>query len=150
MALDEAMRTTFPARESPADPLPDATLAEILDRARFAPSGGNRQGWKVIVVREKAKREALAKLTEPAAKRYVAQQKNGENPWNTIDPLRVDASTIEGTEPLMRLIEPVLKAPVILVIGVELKVVASTDQHLDRVGIISGASIYPFAWNILL
>jgi nitroreductase len=29
-------------------------------------------------------------------------------------------------------------------------VVASTDQYLDRVGIISGASIYPFAWNILL
>src|SRR5262247_3662608 len=49
-----------------------------------------------------------------------------------------------------RLIEPVLKAPVILVICVDLKVVASTDQDLDRVGVISGASIYPFAWNILL
>src|SRR2546428_9767681 len=150
MDLDEAMRTTFSAREFTADPLPDATLAEILDRARSAPSAGNRQGWRVIVVREKAAREALAKLTEPAAKRYVAQQKNGENPWNTIDPPRVDAATIERTEPLMRLIEPVLKAPVILVIGVDLKVVASTDQHLDRVGIISGASIHPFAWNILL
>src|SRR5205814_343876 len=148
--LDEAMRTTFSAREFTADPLPDTTLAEILERARFAPSGGNRQGWKVIVVRERATREALAKLTEPAAKRYVAQQKNGENPWNTIDPPRVDAATIERTEPLFRLIEPVLKAPVVLVICVDLKVVASTDQHLDRVGVISGASIYPFAWNILL
>src|SRR5213080_4854666 len=150
MDLDEAMRTTFSAREFTADPLPDAALADILDRARFAPSGGNRQGWKVIVVRAKATREALAKLTEPAAKRYVAQQKNGENPWNTIDPPRVDAATIERTPPLMRLIEPVLKAPVVLVICVDLKVVASTDQDLDRVGVISGASIYPFAWNILL
>jgi len=101
-------------------------------------------------VRDKATREALAKLTEPAAKRYVAQQQNGENPWNTIDPPRVDAATIERTPPLMRLIEPVLKAPVVLVICVDLKVVASTDQDLDRVGVISGASIYPFAWNILL
>src|SRR5207302_80872 len=84
MDLDEAMRTTFSAREFTADPLPDTTLAEILEHARFAPSGGNRQGWKVIVVREKATREALAKLTEPAAKRYVAPQKNGDNPWNTI------------------------------------------------------------------
>ncbi len=150
MDLDEAMRTTFSAREFTADPLPDAALADILDRARFAPSGGNRQGWKVIVVRDNATREALARLTEPAAKRYIAQQKNGENPWNTIDPPRVDAATIERTEPLMRLIEPVLKAPVVLVICVDLKVVASTDQHLDRVGVISGASIYPFAWNILL
>jgi nitroreductase len=150
MDLDEVMRTTFAAREFTADPVPDATLVDILDRARFAPSGGNRQGWTVIVVRERATREALAKLTEPAAKRYVAQQKNGENPWNTIDPPRVDAATIERTEPNIRLIEPVLKAPVVLVICVDLKVVASTDQDLDRVGVISGASIYPFAWSILL
>jgi nitroreductase len=149
MDLEEAMRTTFSAREFTADPLPDATLVEILDRARFAPSGGNRQGWKVIAVRERATREALAKLTEPAAKRYVAQQKNGENPWNTIAP-PVDAATIARTEPLARLLEPVLKAAVVLVICVDLKVVASTDQDLDRVGIISGASVYPFAWNILL
>jgi nitroreductase len=33
---------------------------------------------------------------------------------------------------------------------VDLKVVASMDAELDRVGVISGASIYPFAWNILL
>src|SRR5258708_39321496 len=100
MDLEEAMPTTSSAREFAADPLPDTTLAEILERARFAPSGGNRQGWKVIVVRERATREALATLTEPAAKRYVAQQKNGENPWNTIDPPRGDAATIARTEPL--------------------------------------------------
>ena len=38
----------------------------------------------------------------------------------------------------------------VLVVCVDLKVVASTDQALSRVGVISGASIYPFAWNILL
>ena len=150
MDLDEALRTTFSCRDFTADPLPDSVLTEILERARFAPSGGNRQGWKVIVVRDASTRATLAKLTEFGAKRYIAQQKNGENPWNTIDPPRVDAATIERTEPMPRLIEPVLRAPVILVIGVDLKVVASTDQDLDRVGIISGASIYPFAWNILL
>jgi nitroreductase len=150
MDLFEAMRTTFSGREYTADPLPDAALYRILDHARFAPSGGNRQGWKVIVVRERATREALARLTEPAAKRYAAQQQNGENPWNTIDPPRVDAATIERTRPPARLTETVLKAAVVLVIGVDLKVVASTDQDLERVGVISGASIYPFAWNILL
>ena len=150
MDLDQALRTTFSCRDFTADPLPDVVLTEILERARFAPSGGNRQGWKVIVVRDASTRAKLAKLTEFGAKRYIAQQKNGENPWNTIDPPGVDAATIERTEPMPRLIEPVLKAPVILVIAVDLKVVASTDQDLDRVGIISGASIYPFAWNILL
>jgi nitroreductase len=151
MELYDVMRTTFAGRDYTNDPLPDATLFRILDHARFAPSGGNRQGWKVIVVRDATTRTALARLTEPAAKRYIAQVQNGENPWNTIDPPRVDAATIERTQPAPRLTEPVMKgAAVVLVVCVDLKVVASTDQHLKRVGVISGASIYPFAWNILL
>jgi nitroreductase len=150
MELYEAMRTTFAAREFTADPLDDETVFAILDRARFAPSGGNRQGWRVIVVRDRATREGLAAATVPAAKRYTAQVKAGENPWNTVDPTAVDAAAIEGTEASTRLIEPVLRAPVVLVVCVDLKVVASTDQSLKRVGIISGASIYPFAWNVLL
>jgi nitroreductase len=150
MELDDVVRTTFSARDFTTDPLPDATLHRILDRARFAPSGGNRQGWRVIVVRERATREALAALNVPAAKRYAAQVANGENPWNTVDPPRVDAATIERTQPPARLTESVMKAAVVLVICVDLKVVASTDQDLERVGVISGASIYPFAWNVLL
>jgi nitroreductase len=150
MELYDVMRTTFAARDFTADPLPDATLFRIIEHARFAPSGGNRQGWHVIVVRERATREALAALTVPAAKRYVAQLQAGENPWNTIDPPRVDAATIERTAPLPRLTEPLMTAAVVLVLCVDLKLVASIDQDLDRVGVISGASVYPFAWNILL
>jgi len=150
MELDEALRTTFSAREFTSDPLDDATLYRILERARFAPSGGNRQGWRVVVVRNRATLEALAALNEPAAKRYAAQVQNGESPWNTIDPPRVDAATIARTQPPARLTQTVLNAAVVLVICVDLKVVASTDAELKRVGVISGASIYPFAWNVLL
>jgi nitroreductase len=150
MELYDVMRTTFSCREFTADPLPDATLHRILDRARFAPSGGNRQGWRVIVVRDAKTREGLAAATVPAAKRYAAQVAAGESPWNTIDRTRVDAATIERTPAPSRLIEPVLKAPVVLVVCVDLRVVASMDSELSRVGVISGASIYPFAWNILL
>ncbi len=150
MELYDAMRTTFAAREFTDEPLPDDVLSRILDNARFAPSGGNRQGWRVVVVRERATREALAALSEPAAKRYAAQVQAGENPWNTIDPSRIDAASIARTPAPTRLTEPILKAAVVLVICVDLKVVASTDQRLDRVGVVSGASIYPFAWNILL
>lgn len=150
MDLYEAMRTTFAAREFTDEPLPDRTLFEILDRARFAPSGGNRQGWHVIVVRDRVTRELLAEATAPAAKRYIAQIQAGESPWNPIDPTKVDAATIERTPAPPRLIEPVLKAPVVLVLCVDLKVVACTDQALRRIGLIGGASIYPFAWNILL
>lgn len=150
MELYDAMRRTFAAREFTQDPLPDEALATILDNARFAPSGGNRQGWRVIVVRDPATKRALADLSGFAAKRYAAQQKNGESPWNTIDPPGVDAATIERTPPPPHLTEPIARAPVVLVICVDLKVVASMDQDLERVGVISGAPIYPFAWNVLL
>ncbi len=132
MELYDVMRSTFAAREFTGDPLPDEVLAKILDHARFAPSGGNRQGWRVIVVHDSATKRALADLSGFAAKRYAAQVKNGESPWNTIDPPGIDAATIERTPPP------------------PLKVVASMDQDLERVGVISGASIYPFAWNVLM
>ncbi len=150
MEIYDVMRTTFAAREFTDDPLPNETLFKILDNARFAPSGGNRQGWRVIVVRDRTTREALVALTVPAAKRYAAQVQAGENPWNTLDRTSVDTAIIERTPAPARLTEPLLRAAVVLVICVDLKVVASTDQYLQRVGVISGASIYPFAWNILL
>jgi nitroreductase len=150
MDLYDVMRTTFAAREFTQEPLGDEVLARILDHARFAPSGGNRQGWSVIVVRDPTTREALAKLAAPAARRYAAQVAAGERPWNTIDPTAVDAAAIERTPVPQRLVDPFLTAPVVLVVCVDLKVVASLDQDLDRVGVVSGASIYPFAWNILL
>src|SRR5262245_23220729 len=124
MELHAVMRTTFAARQFTDDPLSDAALFRILDAARFAPSGGNRQGWRVIVVREQATREALARLTAPAAKRYAAQQQAGESPWNTIVPTSVDAGAIERTPVPARLTEPFLRAPVVLVVCVDLKVVA--------------------------
>jgi nitroreductase len=150
MELYDVMRTTFAAREFTDAPLPDTTLFKILENARFAPSGGNRQGWYVIIVRDRTTREALAALTVPAAKRYIAQQRAGESPWNSIDPTQVDEAAIECTPAPARLTEPFVRAAVVLVVCVDLKVVAATDQYLERVGVISGASIYPFVWNVLL
>ena len=150
MELNEVMRTTFAAREFTGEDLPDAVLYEILDTARFAPSGGNRQGNRVIVVRDPHTRARLGHLSEPAAKRYMAQIALGESPWNTVVPSKVTPEQVERTPPARRLTEPFRTASVVLVFLVDLKVVASTDQFLDRVGVISGASIYPFVWNVLL
>ncbi len=150
MELYDVMRTTFAAREYTGDPLPDAVLHDILENARFAPSGGNRQGNRVIVVRDPETRGRLAELAEPAAKRYSAQTQAGESPWNTIVPSNVTTAEIAAAPAPARLTEPCRKASVVLVFVVDLKLVASMDQDLDRVGVISGASIYPFVWNVLM
>tara|TARA_R110002167_G_scaffold75815_1_gene211530 strand:+ start:612 stop:1280 length:669 start_codon:yes stop_codon:yes gene_type:complete len=150
MELNEAMRTTFAARDYTGEELPDSVLYEILENARFAPSGGNRQGNKVIVIRDPGTRAELGRLAEPAAKRYVAQINAGESPWNTYVPTKVSDEQIADTKPPGVLTKPFSAASVVLVFLVDLTTVASVDQYLDRIGIISGASIYPFVWNVLL
>jgi nitroreductase len=150
MDLYDVMRSTPAVREFTDDPLPDDVLARILDNARFAPSGGNRQGVRVLVVRDKDTRSALADLTLPVARRYAAQLANGESPWNPLQPPGLDAATIAATEALPQMSAPLRDAAVLLVICLDLAVVAATDQDLDRIGVVPGASVYPFVWNVLL
>jgi nitroreductase len=150
MDLYDVMRTTFAARDFTDEPVPDAVIRRILDNARFAPSGGNRQPWRVIVVRERATREALIPLIEPTMRRYIAQVQAGEAPWNTIDATGVTDAQIAATPVPAEMIRRLTDAPALLMVFVELASVASFDSELDRVGVISGASIYPFVWNILL
>jgi nitroreductase len=150
MELYEAMRTAFSAREFTDDPVPDQVLRRILENARFAPSGGNRQGGRVIVVRDQATKDRIADLAGTAARRYAAQVAAGESPWNTVTVSKVDDATVAATPVPPTLHEPYRRAPVLLVVCLDLRVVASIDKELGRIGIASGASIYPLAWNILL
>jgi nitroreductase len=150
MELYDVMRTTFAAREFTDDPLPDPVLYRIFDNARFAPSGGNRQGAHVTVVRDATVRQRLGELTVPGARRYFAQSAAGERPWNPVQPSGVPAETIARTEVPDEFTAPFRRAPVVLVVTVDLTCVAAMDQHLDRVGVVSGASVYPLVWNILL
>lgn len=150
MELYEALRSTFAAREFTDDPVPDDVLYRILDNARFAPSGGNRQGAHITVVRDAGTRRRLAELGTSAARRYFAQLTAGENPWNSMHPSAVPHDVIDDTEVPETFIAPVINAPVVLVVSVDLNVVAALDQELDRVGLAGGASVYPLVWSILL
>ncbi|RYP82842.1 nitroreductase family protein [Nocardioides guangzhouensis] len=150
MELYDVMRTTSAVRRFTDDPLPDETLRLILENARFAPSGGNRQGTRIVVVRAEATRRALVELTEPPVRRYMAQRLAGENPWNTVDPSAVTDEEVAATAVPSDFTRPLLTAPVVLVVVVDLRVVAALDRDLDRIGIVGGASVYPLVWNILL
>lgn len=152
MDLYDVMRTTFACREWTDDPVEDETVHRILDNARFAPNGGNRQGQRVIVQRDRAVREELIPLIRASTDIYMAHTAAGEAPWNTIVPTKVDEAAIraQGGPVTFPGTTNMLDVPVWLVVLVDLAVVASFDRDLDRVGVISGASIYPFAWNILM
>ena len=151
MDLQEAMRTTFACREFTDDPVSDEVLHRILDVARFAPSGGNRQGGHVVVVRDKGVRQRLGELCGPTLRLYAAQVAAGESPFNTVVPSAVDVATaLDTPTDRFALFEHLGDVPVVLVVSVDLAAVASMDKDLDRVGLVTGASIYPLVWNILL
>lgn len=148
MDIYDVMRTTGAVRVFTGEPLPDETLVRILDNARFAPSGGNRQGARVVVVRERATMQALADLTDTGFRRYIAQQGRGESPWNPLHPTGASAEELSAVR--VPRAAQLLDADVALVICVDLNVVAAFDQDLDRIGLVAGASVYPLVWNILL
>jgi len=150
MELYDVMRTTFACREFTGEPVPDDVLHRIVDNARFAPSGGNRQGWRIINVSDPAKKDRLTELSLPTATRYLLQMQAGESPLNTIEQSTVTDEQVARAEAPEWLVAHIRNAPTLLVITVDLKLIASMDKDLERVGLVSGGSIYPLAWNILL
>jgi nitroreductase len=150
MDLFEVMRTTFSAREYTDDPLPDEVLYELIENARFAPSGGNRQAGRIIVVRDKTVQGSLADMTLPPAQQYTAQVMAGETPFNVLRSTALSGEQIATTEPAPALTEHIRSAPVLLVVCADLESLAAMDKDLDRIGMAIGASIYPLVWNILL
>ena len=151
MDLVEVMRTTFACREFRDEEIEDEVIHRILDNARFAPSGGNRQGVHVIVVKDFEKKRKLGQLCEPALLLYDAQQKAGEVPFNTVEPsvvLEQEIDTNSGHD--FEIFNRLEEVPLLLVVSIDLSEVASMDKNLDRIGIVTGASVYPFVWNILM
>ena len=59
MNVDEALKARVSIRAFKPDPVSEAQVREILDVARYAPSGGNLQPWKVIAVAGDARQEVL-------------------------------------------------------------------------------------------
>ena len=151
MELTEAMRTTFACREFTDDPVPDEVLHRILDEARFAPSGGNRQGGHVVVVRDPTIRRRLGELAQPTLRVYAAQAAAGETPFNSVHPTAIDVeAALRTPTDILPMFSHLDEVPVVLVVTVDLTQVVSVDKDLDRVGLDTGASIYPLVWNILL
>jgi nitroreductase len=146
MDILDTLRSTAASRAFTDEAVPRSTVHAILDDARFAPSGGNRQPWRVAVVEDPTLRRQLADLMQPVWDGYVARSKLGVTPYNVVDdvePRRVE----HAPNPLL---DEITAAPLVLAIAADLRRIALMDGEVGRVPITGGASIYPFCWSILL
>lgn len=150
MELREGLRSTGAVRRFTSEPVDEATLYGILDDARFAPSGGNRQPWRVAIVTDGMMRRELATLMQPVWNEYVAIGATGVTPYNVVE--AVPAGVVPATPPHVdhELLEHIERVPLVLAVAVDLSLVALMDSGLHRPPVTAGASIYPFCWNLLL
>ena len=157
MDLSQALTTTGAVREFSDRPVPDDVLRRILDTARFAPSGGNRQAWRVVVVQNPDHRRQLRDLYLTGWYEYLAITPAGLVPWAPITDRDAEAEATGHAREMVPppgspggLAENFDRAPAVLVLLANLRALAAVDRDHDRYTLVGGASIYPFAWSILL
>jgi nitroreductase len=133
MDLSEALYTTRAMRRVSPDPVPSEVAAKMLDAAVRAPSGGNSQNWRMIVVDDSEVRGQLGPIYRDA---YAQLQETAYKG-------RRDAARADGDEGALR-------------------VMRSSDwlaENFEQVPMWvlfltrndpSGASIYPAVWSAML
>jgi nitroreductase len=156
MELRDGLRSTGSVRRFLDQPVDDETLFSVLDDARFAPSGGNRQSWRVIVVKDPDLRDAIAESYLDAWHDYVAHVLAGLIPFSPLASDEDRALAASKREAAIALSKPdgfpetLDEVPVMLVICADLTALAATDRDLGHYQIAGGASIFPFVWSVLL
>jgi nitroreductase len=157
MELSEALTTTGAVRDYSAVPVPDQVVYLILEAARFAPSGGNRQGWHVVLVKDRAIKGRLRDLYLTGWYEYLAMGRAGLVPWAPVTDRAAEAEALEAAPDLAAeargsagFAENLDQVPVLLAVLADLRRLAAVDRDHGRYSLVGGASIYPFAWSILL
>jgi nitroreductase len=153
--LITTLRTTGAIREFTDEPVADEVVARLLETARFAPSGGNRQGWHVVLLKDPAVRRQLRDLYLVGWYEYLAIMLAGLTPWAPVTDRAAEAAALAHAPALAEQATPgfaenIDTVPVLLALLVDLEALAAVDRDLDRYTFAGGASIYPFAWNLLL
>jgi len=158
MELTTALRTTGAVREFTDEPVDDAAIHRLLDTARFAPNGGNRQAWRVVVVQDPVLRRALRDIYLPGWYEYLAQMSAGLTPWAVVTDRELERQAVESAGEIAAaaaagpggFAEHFDEVPVMLVLLADFTRLATVDRDVDHYTLVGGASIYPFAWSILL
>lgn len=153
MELYDAMRTNPSCRYFTDDEVDNEVLHRIFDHARFASSGGNRQGWRTIVVRDPDLKRRIAELHARQWDVYIAHARDGVVGYQTAGTDKKMDSYNPAQHRLTRtddFTNSLAEVPALLVCCVELWTLAVTDKDLDRQSIVGGGSLYTFVQNVLL
>ena len=77
IGLYAAMSTLRAVRRLRPDPIPDEVLERVVRAATWAPSGGNRQPWRIVAVRDRRLVARLGELYQPVWEGYAQRSRSG-------------------------------------------------------------------------
>lgn len=150
-----ALRTNGSVRAFDQRPVPDDVLYRVLDSARFAPSGGNRQPWGTIIVRDRDTRVKLRELVQSSFREYQAHQRVGVVAFSTGDDgiwhgPAVDLDEARQVPAPWSFTDHLEDLPEWVIVTADLTQLAIMDNPVGRQSICGGASVYPFVQSMLL
>jgi len=142
----EAMSTLRAVRRLRPDRIPDAVLERVLAAASWAPTGGNVQPWRVVVVRDAELKRGLGALYAARwaaySEHHMAGLANAPEALRAKNERMLDAGNYLAAH--------LHEAPVVLVFCFNPKAMAITDAKQGRISVVGGGSIYPAVQNALL
>jgi nitroreductase len=146
LGIYAAMSSTRAVRRLRPDPVPDAVLRRVLTAATWAPSGGNRQPWRIVVVRGAETKRRLGELYLARWRDYAAA---GRAQLGAL-PDAARARSVRTFAAGDYLAEHWPEVPVVLVFCFDPRGLAITDRELPRPSVVGGGSLYPAVQNTLL
>ena len=147
MEIYEAMRTLRAVRRLRPDPIPDDVLNRVLEAATWAPTGGNVQPWRIVVVKDPELKVALGGLYNERWIAYLKQYR-GAIPDSTPADVRARAERTMAAGNYLG--AHFGETPVVAMFCFNPKNMAITDAGQDRVSVVGGGSVYPAVENLLL
>src|SRR6201988_669165 len=134
--LFEIVRTTRSMRRLKPDPVPNELIRKILEGGTCAPSGGNMQHWRFLVIRDPKVKETVGALYKRAWDEQVGPRYRSGEPTPGTSRERFERM-LGAAEYLANHVH---EAPVWIVLCLE----GATPTRT------SGSSIYPAVQNMLL
>ena len=140
------LSTTRSIRRIAPDEVSDEVLDRVLEAATWAPSGGNRQPWRIIVVRDRTTKQAISDLYAEEWKKYVdfniarLPERTPEAEQRTRDAMKIGGDLAGG----------LADVPVLAVFVHDPSMLYVTDAGWGRHPVVGGASLYPAVQNLLL
>jgi len=146
MGVYEAMRTLKAVRRLKPDPIPDEVLHRVLEAATWAPTGGNRQPWRIIAVKDREKKNRLGSWY---AERWNAFSKMYRSAISNMpeDARKGMLRTIAAGDYLANHFG---ETPVVAIFCFDPKQMAITDAKQNRPSVVGGGSVYPSVENLLI